>query len=278
LIVFLGGDYTVSDLSVSIKGSEPATDWSIFSIRDWLGHGIKSLAGPFVVLGSPTGHGYRKANATFHHVKLTGELSNDPLYGYNVYNGIFIQGFVGPDLEPLRGRFSIRESRFETVGSAAPMFNLQNSWVNISGNTLNNVALGGEAIDLTNTLYDYDHNNVTGSTGVQMYDNCLGSESNCGMHGSELIVTNNQFRSNDGVLIDATFTAGSSALLLGNDFKDVIGLAVKLGPNTSKCLVVLTAPATVEDLGTGNIVIGPKQAANKQGTRTRSLLQMGKHR
>jgi hypothetical protein len=93
-----------------------------------------------------------------------------------------------------------------------------------------------------------------------------------------LIVTNNQFRSNDGVLIDATFTAGSSALLLGNDFKDVIGLAVKLGPNTSKCLVVLTAPATVEDLGTGNIVIGPKQATNKQGTRTRSLLQMGKHR
>src|SRR5690348_920787 len=277
LIVFLGGDYTVTDLTVSILGAEPATDWSIFGIREWLGQGIKSLAGPLVVLGSPTGNGYRKANAAFHNVKLTGELSNDPLYGYNVYNGIFIQGFVGPDLEPLRGRFSIRESLFDTVASATPMFNLRNSWVSISGNTLNNVALGGEVIDLKNTLYEYSDNKVIGSTGVQMYDNCLGSQSNCGMQGSDLIVRNNQIHGTDGVLIDATFSGGTSALVLGNDFKDIGGLAVRLGPDTSSCLVVLTAPATVEDLGTGNVVIGPQQSSNKRGTHIRSLLRMGKH-
>ncbi len=278
LIVFLGGDYTVTDLTVSILGAEPATDWSIFGIRDWLGHGIKSLAGPFVILGSPTGNGYRKANAAFYHVKLTGERSNDPLYGYNAYNGIFVQGFVGPDLEPLRGRFSIRESQFETIASVAPMFNLRNSWVSISGNTLNDVALGGEVIDLKNTLYDYGDNTVIGSAGVQMYDNCLGSQSNCGMQGSELIVRNNQFHSTDGVLIDASFSGGASGLVLGNNFNEVSGLAVRLGPDTSKCLVVLTAAATVENLGTGNTIIGPKQPSNKQGTHTRSLLPMGKHR
>jgi hypothetical protein len=37
LIVFLGGDYTVTDLAVSIVGAEPATDWSIFGIREGLG-------------------------------------------------------------------------------------------------------------------------------------------------------------------------------------------------------------------------------------------------
>lgn len=276
LIVFLGGDYTVTDLTVSTVGAEPATDWSIFGIREWLGHGIKSLAGPLVILGSPTGRGYRKANAAFYRVKLTGELSNDPLYGYNVYNGIFIEGFVGPALQPLRGRFSINESVFDTVASAAPTLNLRNSWISISGNTLNNVVAGGEVIDLKNTVYDYSHNQVTGSSGILMYDNCMGSESNCGMQSSELIIRNNKFRGTDGVLIDANFSAGTTGLVLGNDFSEVSGLAVRLGQGTSKCLVVLNAPATVEDLGTGNIVIGPKQAVGKLGTHIRSLLQMGR--
>jgi hypothetical protein len=274
LIVFLGGDYSVTDLTVSITGGEPATDWSIFGIREWLGNGIKSLAGPFVILGSPTGRGYRKANAAFYRVKLTGELSADPLYGYNVYNGIFIQGFVGPALQPLRGSFSINESVFDTVASPVPTFNLRNSRVNISGNVLNNVAAGGEVIDLKDTLYAYAHNQATGSTGVLMYDNCLGSESNCGMHGSELIVRNNQFQSTDGVLIDASFSGTTSAHVLGNDFTGVSGLGVRLGPATSHCLVVLTAPTTVEDLGTDNVVIGPKQAGGKQRATIRPLLRM----
>lgn len=277
LIVFLGGDYSVTDLTVSIVGAEPATDWSIFGIREALGHGIKSLAGPFVILGSPTGSGYRLANAAFYHVKVAGQTSEDPLSGYNLYNGIFAEGFVGPELQPLRGRFSVRESLFDTVASVAPVFNLRNSWVSISGNTLNNVLLGGEVVDLKNTLYDFADNKVTSSVGVQMYDNCLGSESNCGMQGSELIVTNNQFRSSDGVLVDASFLEGTTCLVLGNDFQEVAGLAVRLGPATSKCLVVLTAPATVEDLGTGNLVIGPKQARSGQGAQIRSLLRLGKH-
>ena len=93
-----------------------------------------------------------------------------------------------------------------------------------------------------------------------------------------MIVRNNQFHSTDGVLIDASFSGGTTGLVLGNDFSEVSGLAIRLGSDTSRCLVVLTAPATVEDLGTGNIVIGPKQSSNKQGTHIRSLLRMGKHR
>ena len=281
LFTFLGGDYTVTDLTVSIVGAEPTTDWSIFGIREWLGHGIKSFGGPFVILERPTDRGYRKANAAFYRVKLTGELSNDPLYGYNVYNGIFYEGFAGPDLQPLKGRFSVRNSEFDTVASPAPVFNLRNSWVSISGNTIRNVAtaagVGGEVIDLKNTVYEFANNQVTGSTGVLMYDNCLGSESNCGMQGSEFIVWNNRFRSTDGVLIDASFSEGTSALVLGNNFNEVSDLAVRLGPETSRCLVILSAPATVEDLGTGNVVIGPKQADGKRGAEIRSLLRMGRY-
>jgi hypothetical protein len=277
LIVFLGGDYTVTDLTVSIVGSEPATDWSIFGIRDWLGHGVKSLAGPFTILGTPSGNGYRKANAAFYRMKLTGELSNDPLYGYNIYNGIFYQGLTGPDLQPLKGRFTVHDSVFETVASPTPVFNLRDSWVSLSGNKMNNVApgsVGGEVIDLKHTVYEFSNNQVAGSSGVIMYDNCLGGESNCGMQGSELLVTNNHFRTSDGVLIDASFSRATTALVLGNDFTKVSGLGVRLGPDTSKCLVVLTAPTSVEDLGTGNLVIGPKQAASS-GAHARSL-RLGK--
>jgi len=277
LIVFLGGDYTVSDLTVSIVGAEPATDWSIFGVRNWLGHGVKSLAAPFVILGSPTGNGYRQANAAFYRVKVTGQLSNDPIYGYNLYNGVFAEGFVGPELQPLKGRFSVRNSIFDTVGSPSPVENLQDSLVSLSGNTLNNVVIGGEVVDLKHTVYEFSNNAVTGSTGVQMYDSCLGAQWNCGMDGSELIISNNQFQSTDGVLIDASFSGGTTALVLGNDFSQVSDLAVRLGSNTSNSLVVLTAPATIEDLGTGNVVIGPKQTNVNQKTRVQPHLRIGSH-
>jgi hypothetical protein len=182
-----------------------------------------------VILGSPTGSGYRKANAAFYRVKVTGEPSNDPLYGYNSYNGLFCEGFVGPDLQPLTGRFAVRESVFDAVASAAPVFNLVNLWVGISGNTMRNVVLGGEVVDLKNTMYEFSDNKVTASTGVQMYDNCLGSESNCGMQGSELVVRNSAFETTDGVLIDASFSDRTTALVLGNDFSEVVTLGVRLG-------------------------------------------------
>ena len=277
LFVLLGGDYTFTDLTVSIVGAEPATDWSIFGIRQWLGHGITSLAGPFVVLGSPTGHGCRKADAAFYRVKLKGEATNDPLYGFNIYNGIFYEGFSGPELQPLKGTFSVHESVFESVASAAPVSNLRNSRISISGNTIRNGFYGSDAEDLRDTLYEFAHNNVAGVIGLQMFDNCLGGEANCGMQGSELIVRNNTFQTTDGVLIDATYTGANSTLLVGNDFTGVTGVGVRLGPTTTRCLVVLSAPTTVQDLGTNNVVIGPRQSSSKKSAQVRSLWQMGKH-
>lgn len=278
LFVFLGGDYAVTDLTVSIVGSEPATDWSIFGLRDVLGQGIRSLGASFAILGSPTGRGYRQANAAFHRVRLTGEVSNDPLYGYNNYNGAIFEGWGGPDLEPLKGRFSVHDSVLDNVASATPVDNLKESLVSISGNTMRNVALGAEVVDLNNTIYVFSHNRITGTAGVMMYDSCFGASSNCGMNGSELMIRNNVIQTADGILIDAGFSGGTTALVLGNNLTGVSGTAVRLGPETSKCLVFLTSPATVEDLGTDNVVIGPKEPNHKHGGPIRSLPHMGKHR
>lgn len=277
LFVFLGGDYTITDLTVSIVGDEPATDWSIFGIRDWLGHGIKSLAGPFVILGSPTGRGYRHADAAFNNIKITGQATSDPLYGYNIYNGIFYEGFVGPELQPLKGRFTVVNSVFDSVASPAPVSNLVDSWVSISGNTLNNVYYGSDLEDLKHTFYEFAHNKVTGVVGLQMYDNCFGSESICGMQGSTLIVKNNRFRGTFGVLIDATFGNQNSAFVAGNNFKDVSDLAVRLGPNTSRCLVIGAGHGTAQDLGTGNVIVGMKRIGGGNTANAKSMQKLQKH-
>jgi hypothetical protein len=265
-------------LTVSIMGDEPATDWSIFGIRDWLGHGIRSLAGPFVVLGSPTGRGYRHANAAFYHVKITGQATSDPLYGYNIYNGIFYEGFVGPDLQPLKGKFTVANSIFDSVASSAPVSNLVDSSVSISGNTFSNVYYGSDLEDLKHTFYEFAHNRVTGVVGLQMYDNCFGSESICGMQGSTLVVKNNRFRGSFGVLIDATFGNQNGALVAGNNFKEVSDLAVRLGPNTSRCLVIGAGYGTAQDLGTGNVIIGMKRIGSWNTANTQSIPKLHKHR
>jgi len=260
LLVFLGGDYNVTDLGLSIVGGNPATDWSIFGIRDWLGHGITSLAGPLVILGSATDNGYRKANASFQRVAVKGELSDDPLYGYNTYNGIFYEGFVGPELLPIKGTFKVTDSAFQTVGSSTPVDNLVDSRVSLTGNKLSDVVVGGEILDLKNTVYEFAHNQVTGYYGIDLYDNCIGSESNCGTSASYLSITNNIFRGTEGVWLDATFAKGTAALVLGNNFSLVNDIAVYLGERTSHCLVVGVDDGTVVDKGTDNFVIGMRKA------------------
>jgi hypothetical protein len=278
LFVFLGGDYHVADLTVSIVGAEPATDWSIFGIRDWLGQGIKSLAGPFVILGSATGGGYREGNAWFERVKIKGELSADPLTGYNVINGIFYEGFAGPNLLPLKGTFKVTNSTFDTIASASPVVNLVDSHVTISRNIYINVAWGGELVDLRNTAYQFIENHFVGYMGVQSYDDCLSTEANCGTSASDFVIKNNVFRGAEGVWMDATFLNGTKTLVLGNNFAHVTDIAVSLGIRSSQCTVVGVGSGAVVDLGSDNSITGMKKVGTPQGQRIKTFLQIAKGR
>lgn len=264
LFVFLGGDYNVTELTFSIVGQEPATDWSIFGIRDWLGHGLRSMAAAVVILGKDSGNGYREADAFFHRVKIEGEVSNDPLFGLNLINGFFYEGFAGPDPLPLKGTFTVVDSSFENVGSPNPVVNVVDSRIMITGNVYQNHGpsgmntVGGEFVDGKDSLYVYAHNQVVGSTyGIQLYDDCLGGTANCGTSGSSLIVKNNHFSTTEGAWFDSTFLNGTNALVLGNNFSDVNDVAVYLGENTSHCTVIGAGNATVIDLGTDNTIKGP---------------------
>lgn len=277
LICFLGGDYTVTDLTLSIVGANPVTDWSIFGIRNWLGHGLTSMAGPVVILGSATSDGYREANASFERVFLKGEPSDDPLVGYNSINGIYYEGFAGPELLPLKGMFKVSDSVFQYVGSSTPVLNLVDSRVSLTRNKASNVVFGGELVDLRNTIYEFARNQVTGVYGLDMYDNCYGAGSNCGMSASNVLIKNNLFRTVEGVWLDpVSFLNGTNPLVLGNNFSKVSDVAVYLGPGTSNTTVVGTGNGSVVNFGTNNSITSMTKVAGAQGQRIKTLLQMTK--
>ena len=272
LFVFLGGDYTVTELTVAIVGTEPATDWSIFGIRDWLGHGLHAM-GQFTILGTASGSGYPQANAKFHRVKIKGEITNDPIFGSNVNNAIIYQGFTTPDFLPVKGTFEVSESTFEAVASANPAVNVRDSRISISGNTYRDVQFGAEVGDLTNTVYEFTHNKVSGYWGLHSLDNCLGAASNCGFDSSSLILKNNVIRGTYGVILEGTWANDTKALALGNNVSGVSGLPLYLGPGSNHCTVVGSGGIAVDD-GIDNSITGLTKGLGAQGPRIKSFLQL----
>ena len=273
LFVFLGGDYTVTELTVSIVGEEPATDWSIFGIRDWLGHGLHAM-GQFTILGSAGGAGYPEANATFDRVKINGQITSDPIFGSNVNNAIIYQGFTAPDFLPIKGKFTIKDSLFEAVASANPPVNVRDSRVSISGNRYRDVQFGAEVGDLTNTVYEFSHNQFSGYEGLHSIDNCLGAASNCGFSAGSLVVKNNVFRGTYGIVLEGAFANGTKALVLGNNVSNVSDFPVYLGPGSNHCTVVGTGSGLAIDDGSNNSITGMSKVAGAQGPRIKSFLQL----
>lgn len=273
LFVFVGGDYTVADLTVTIIGETPATDWSIWGIRQWLGHGIRSLGGPFMIVGSASGLGHRQANAAFVRVKMKGEATSDELMQNNVYNAIFYEG-AADDFLPLKGGFSVRDSVFETVASANPVWNVVDSRIEISGNTYTNVGWGAEILDLTDSTVEFSRNRFTGYMGVHTLNNCVGGASNCGFDSTSLIFKNNTIRGSEGLILEGTFANGTNALVLGNNVSHVTDTAVYLGPESNHCTVVGKGDGLLIDEGTDNSITGMTKGSGAQGQRIKSFLQL----
>lgn len=275
LFVLLGGDYTVSDLTVAIVGEEPATDWSIFGIREWFGEGLHAM-GQFTILGAERGSGYPEANAKFERVKMKGETTSHPLFGSNVNNAIIYQGFTTPDFLPIKGNFTVRDSVFEAVASANPPVNLRDSRVSITRNTYRDVQFGAEVGDLTNTIYEFSHNKFSGYAGLHSIDNCLGAASNCGFDSSSLIVKNNVIRGANGIILDGTWTNGTKGLVLGNNVSGVSDFPLYLGSGSNHCTVMGNSGVAVDE-GTDNSITGMTKGASPQGPRIKSFLQLLKN-
>lgn len=247
LVAFVGGDLDVSDLTVRITGEAPTTGWSIFGIDP----PIKAFSSAFVVLGP-------RATARFTGVQIEGAPAPGDLFGLNLINGIFFEGFAGTnDLAPISGRFEVHRCVMRQLGSPVPVFNLRDAEVAITANRFEGTLGGGEIADLDHVTYAFSGNRVdSGWGGVQAYDNCLGGSSICGVQASSITIAGNDIRSFDGVEIFSTFGPDVACTIAGNEIAyDAAngGVAVWLGRGTRGCFVV--TEGAVRDGGTNNRIV-----------------------
>lgn len=247
LVAFVGGEFRVSDLTVRITGEAPTTGWSIFGIAP----PIKALAHVFVVLGT-------HAEAEFVRLEVEGAPAPGDLAGLNVFNGILFEGFFGTNgLAPNSGRFEVHDCIERRVASPAPIVNVRDTDVAITGNRFEGVIVGAEAGDLENVRYVFAGNHIEAAwAGVQVYDLCQGGSSMCGVSNSSITVAGNAIRSFDGVDVFSTFGPAVSCKVVGNGVEydaENGGVAVWLGPGTTGCFV--STSGAVLDQGTGNRVV-----------------------
>src|SRR5438876_1019015 len=156
IFAFVGGDIIISDLSLYATVNSGTTGWTFTG----LGINVYELAHGFVVVGSEVpGQNYREANAALYRVRIEGLPRAGSLYGFNLINATYYEGFLGADTLPLRGKFDIHDSHFRQVGRTN-LYNLFDSRVSITRNIYEDSFEGMDVGYLSNTTYEYAENEV----------------------------------------------------------------------------------------------------------------------
>ena len=239
LFSFVNGKIYVANLDLHIKGATPTVGWTIFGIDPPL----KELALGIAFLGI-------KTDAYVENILVEGEPLEGSLFGYNLINGVFFEGFIGQPSSPISGSFQVHNSIFRNVGSGTPIYNISKATVVSSHNTYQNVLYGMDSNNMVNSSLLFSHNDVNADTGFYMF-------SDIAEDGSSYLISNNTFKGNNGISFENIFGKGNHCLIVGNSLKDITGIGIYLGPDTKGCLVAgSNVMEDVVDNGTGNIIVG----------------------
>lgn len=227
LLAFIDSDVELSDLSIEIRGATPLEEWHIF------GWPIHVFAHGILVEGT-------RAVARFERIRIEGEPADD-LYPYNVFNGIFFEGFdpwVAPP--PLSGVFSVHGSTFRTVASGTPTSNLRSARVVLTGNVYEDVFYATEIADYADTSFLFAGNRVQSHQyGVLAYDLCLSDVSVCGIGSTRIRISGNRIDAGlAGVSFSSTFGEGVSCAITGNQVQvGAGGLPYEFGDLSQGCVI-----------------------------------------
>jgi hypothetical protein len=245
LFTFVEGDITISSLAIQIEGDHGTTGWSIFGISP----PIIELAAAIIIIGD-------QANAVVDHFLLEGEPMENSVFGYNMINGIFFEGWF-PSVEsptpPISGSFTVIDSTFRSAGAATPVESLSGASVLITRNNYEDVYSAVESIDVLNSNIVFSHNKVNGAhLGFAFYPFTYPETNNV-----NFLVMNNIIQASVGISIDPAPGTGNTCLIKGNNVQHSTDLGIYLGPGTKGCVVVGNGnKANVVDEGTGNIITG----------------------
>lgn len=252
VFAFVGGDIVISDLSLYVTENSGTTGWTFTG----LGVNVYELAHGFVVVGSEVpGQNYREANAALYRVRIEGLQRAGTLYGFNLINATYYEGFLGADTLPLRGTFDIHDSHFRQVGGTN-LYNLYDAQISITRNSYRDSFEGMDVGNLSNTSYEFADNEALNISlgavlgGVYLYGP---------FDGSALRIRGNDFTGVIGPYFDnsATFSGNMSCQVLKNAVEDETSVGIYLGTGTTGCLVVCKSPTdTVTNTGTNNKLVG----------------------
>lgn len=258
LFSFIGGNYEVTDLAIHIVGDNGTTGWTIFGIDP----PIIELALGIAVLGD-------QASARFERVLIEGEPADNSIFGYNLINGIFYEGFIGEYPDPISGSFQVYNSIIRRVASGTPVSNLKNAEVTISHNTFEDVFFGMDGGDFVYSSLEFSHNNVNAVLGFDLYNSFVAKDV-----GANFLIKNNVFHGELGPVFEQVFGEGNECLLVGNNVQNVTGTGIYLGPDIKGCTVAGGDNKTnVLDLGTDNILVGVNNMGTGVGPTIQHLLK-----
>ena len=263
VFAFVGGNITISDLSLYITENSWTTGWTF----DWLYPTVvNELYSGFEVNGSAvTGKDYTKASAALYRVRIQGSPHADTLTGYNPLNAMYFEGLFGL----LRGTLDVHGSQFQQTGGGPNAGGLYNSRVSIRHNRYTD---SGEGMDVTalyhQTTFEFAENQVTKvPNGIWFWGESFDS--------STVIVENNDFTADVGINFDdsASFSGKMVCQLLKNGLENVADLGAYLGVGTKDCLVVCKSRNdTVMNMGTDNKLVGCQEVKAGRNLKAKSLL------
>lgn len=249
LFTFIGGDFAISDLALRVFGETPTQEWSLY------GSVYHDIACGFCILGT-------EAHVEVGNILVEGEVSASSPIGYNLYNGIYFEGWMEwiDATLPISGSYSLHHSTFRTLAWGSPLMNVTNASVVVNHNYYEGVMIGMDGGGLVNTEIEFSHNKVEGAViGLDFWDYVVPAHT-----GTTYLITNNQFDTElAGIAFEQTYGEGNECLLLGNNVQQVSTYGIYLGESVHGCTVVGGgSKTTVLDLGTDNILVG----VNNMGT------------
>ena len=258
LLFFVGGAFTVSDLSLVISGF-PVTTGTTFSFWDL--EPFTELQFAIAAVGEGTQASLLRVLIDAEPAPVRDEENRGAsLYGTNLINAVTLAGLV--HYEPISGALTVRRCRVQGAATSVELMSLHDATVVVSESELGgtfdavDVFTGGSGLDLTVT-----RNAISAPYGVEFAD---WVEPQPSIHDSRLVIRKNVFAGDVGIDMGAsaygttwTFGADVRCRMTDNDVDAVTGTGIYLGPGTKGCVVKGTPVDRVVDEGLDNVVVQP---------------------
>ncbi len=253
LIAFIGGDFEVSKMRVSIGGMAPTSNWYLFCFTEDTTNCpyTNDLSQAFGVTGDPENYA---VDARFRQVLIRGEPTSAGLYGHNLINGIFYFGLAGGNAVATSGNFTVTDSKFEAVGVGTSFLGLDQARVVLSGNHYLNVIIATDPASINHSEVFFTNNRVKSQQVGIAWDDPSFLFGPAQSEDLKLFVSGNDFEIGlAGILLNAVMSGNPHCLLVDNTFSGGV-IDIALAPDTSNCLVVGSG-LNINDDGTDNRVI-----------------------